>query len=821
MGAMLPASALRAQGSAPPPQQEPAKAEAPQPHYASPTVAPQPCPACDEEKDRQRRGVALKFLPRNLWQDQRALITEPSRMSGRDWKLGLPLAMLATGLVASDTAVEGHVTKTPSTLSHANTFSNAGLGAFVGTSAAMYLWGSTAKNETLRETGFLSGEAAIDAYADSKAIQLIAGRDRPFTANGRGGFLNGGSSFPSDHSAVSWAIASVIAHEYPGPMTKLFSYGLAGAVSAARVEAHQHFLGDAVLGSALGWYIGRQVYRARSSQAEIDPRNWGRFLRDEHGDEDARISQMGSTYVPLGSWVYPALERLAAMGYLPKSTAMMRPLTRLRCARLLEDAEEVAHHDSLEPEAAELIDALTAELTYERRLIDGGSNRAAQVEDVYARVTGIGGTPLRDSFHFAQTLVDDEGRPYGEGGNFYGGVTTHAEAGALAFYLRGEYQYASSVAPYSAPVQQTIASYDGLPYGWAERAGSTSRLRPIEAYVAMNLNDWQFSFGSQSLWWGPDRSTSLVLSNNTEAIPMLRLARVQPLTLPPLLSWLGPIHFEGFIGREGGVHYVRLGTGFVLHGSPSEPLTPPPYIWGGTFSIKPTENLELSATHTAIFAGYGRPLNLKSFEHTFSLTGNGQAVDPGKRTTGFNFYYRVPGLRRWLSIYTEAYAYDNPLDRISFERYALDPGLYFPQLPGLHRMELRLEAVNTNLPGLQLPAYFYGNEHYPQGYTNNGQIFGSWVGRQGTGGVAKAAYWLSARNRVGVSYRRMVVDKAYLQGGSLQDLTGSVTWLLRPSVELNASAQVESWNFPLLASTAQSNVAATVELRFFPKQKMK
>ena len=41
-------------------------------------------------------------------------------------------------------------------------------------------------------------------------------RERPYTGNGKGSFFYGGDSFPSDTAAVSWATASVIAHEYPG-----------------------------------------------------------------------------------------------------------------------------------------------------------------------------------------------------------------------------------------------------------------------------------------------------------------------------------------------------------------------------------------------------------------------------------------------------------------------------------------------------------------------------------------------------------------------------------------------------------------------------
>ena len=224
------------------------------------------------------------------------------------------------------------------------------MGALVGVGGGMYVWGRIAGNEATRETGFLSGEAAIDAYLDTTLIQYVTGRNRPFTGNGRGDFFSSRpGSFPSQHSAISWAVASVIAHEYPGVLTQVFSYGLAGAVSAARVEGHDHFLSDTVIGGALGWYIGRQVYRARSSDAEIDVHKWGTFERTENSERDHAIGQMGSSYVPLDSWMYDALDRLAAMGYTKGGSGAMRPWTRLECARLLAEAHKATgNEDSAE-----------------------------------------------------------------------------------------------------------------------------------------------------------------------------------------------------------------------------------------------------------------------------------------------------------------------------------------------------------------------------------------------------------------------------------------------------------------------------------------
>jgi hypothetical protein len=788
---------------------------------SAPPAAPQAASTAKTEDPDEARGVRLVALPRNILQDQRALFTMPLRMGERQWKLAVPLTVLAVGLVASDTAVEGHVSSSPSTVSRASNFSNAGLGVFVGSAGGMYLWGKLAKDDTLRETGFLSGEAAIDAYLDTTLVKYVAGRDRPFTGNGRGDFFSGGNSFPSQHSAVSWAIASVIAHEYPGQFTKLLSYGLAGAVSAARVESHQHFMSDAVIGSAMGWYIGRQVYRARSADADIDVNKWGKFERDENSEEARATSQMGSTYVPLDSWMYSAFDRLAAMGYMPGSSAVVRPWTRLECSRMLQEAHDIAEA-SVDPDevAAPLLDALDGELKYEAKLRDGGRNAGEELDNVYLRFTGISGTPLRDSFHFAQTLVDDGGRPYGQGANAIGGLSGRAEVGPFAFYAQGEYQYASAIPAYNLTAQQAIAASDGIPYGWANRIGTTSRMRPVEAYAAVNLSDWQLSFGQQSLWWGPDRSTSMILSNNAEALPMLRLARVRPAKLPGIFGALGPVRWDSFFAREGGVHYVRtLSPALVVHGDAAHALSPAPFIWGVTFSIKPTENFELGFGHTTIFAGYTRPLNLKTFLHSFSILGNDQAVDPGKRTTEFNFSYHVPGLRKWLVLYSEAFAYDNPVEGAFLQRFSMNPGIYLPQLPGLRKLDLRVEGANTNLPGLKDQAYFYTNAHYPQGYTNYGQIMGSWIGRQGSGGSASSTYWFSARNKATVSYRKMVADKSFLLGGHLEDIAGSVTWIVRPGIELSASSQYESWNFPLLAAGARSNVSTSFGVRVYPKSR--
>jgi hypothetical protein len=535
-----------------------------------------------------------------------------------------------------------------------------------------------------------------------------------------------------------------------------------------------------------------------------------------------------STYVPIDSWIYPALDRLAALGYLQTSSTTIRPLTRLECARLVEEAQILYGGDAGQgngvPEA--LLDALDREFAHELQITDGNSdNSGGLFEGVYARYTGISGTPLRDSFHFSQTIVDDFGRPYGHGANVIGGLSGHAEYRSFAIYVRGEYQHGAANTAYSPAAQQAIVSYDQLTEGWTTAPGAAlpgvfnynpaaaSRPRFIEAYVAVNLANWQISAGQESLWWGPDRTTSLILSNNAAAMPMIRIARSAPARLPGFLGNLGPIHFDAFLARQGGIHYVALGPTFILHGSENSAVTPPPYLWGVTFSIEPTRNLELSFAHTTIFAGYGRPFTFGTFLHTFSAYGNAQAVDPGKRVTEFNLAYHVPWFRHRVTAYTEAMAWDDPIQGHFTERYALAPGIYLPQVPYAKKLDLRLEGVYTDLPGLHEEGYFYANAHYPQGYTNYGQVLGSWIGREGRGGAGTSTYWFSPRTKAALSYRRMVANPVLLGGGNLTDVSGSFTWLVNPRLEVSTVQGYDRWRFPILSATPRSSYAATFQVQ--------
>src|ERR1022692_2742774 len=176
------------------------------------TPAPSPNPPA-KSPEFSLAPVDLKSLPRNLFQDQKNFWLTPFHMTEAEWQVTVPLAFAGAALVASDTAIEKHVPTNPTTVSHAVTASNAGLGAMAGLGAGMFLWGHLRDNDQQRETGLLSGEAGIDALVDTEIFKYAFGRERPFTGSGKGHFFQGGTSLPSEHASISWAIASVMPHE--------------------------------------------------------------------------------------------------------------------------------------------------------------------------------------------------------------------------------------------------------------------------------------------------------------------------------------------------------------------------------------------------------------------------------------------------------------------------------------------------------------------------------------------------------------------------------------------------------------------------------
>jgi hypothetical protein len=171
------------------------------------------------------------------------------------------------------------------------------------------------------------------------------------------------------------------------------------------------------------------------------------------------IDGLSSPYIPLDSWIYPAVMRLYGLGFVDTVFVGMRPWTRLSVAHMLdESADRIT--SGTNDEAIEIYYAIEKDLQPDLRIPLDKKFGRADLESVYARVMGIGGTPLRDSFHLGQTDINDFGRPYAGGFNSYSGFSARAHYGMFSAYFRGEFQHAPSWEGYPLSLATTLATID-------------------------------------------------------------------------------------------------------------------------------------------------------------------------------------------------------------------------------------------------------------------------------------------------------------------------------------------------------------------------
>jgi len=204
--------------------------------------------------------------------DQAGIWTSPLRLQSRDALWLLPFAGATAVAIHYDPSAVQQLGIDKSRIDASNVISAFGSTyATIGAGSTVYLIGRLTHNDHLSETGRLGTEAVIDASLVAEALKLATNRQRPDQGNGTGGFWPHGTrnfydSFPSGHAIGSWALARVIAAEYPNKPTQIGVYAFATAISVSRVTSLKHFPSDALVGSVLGYLIGGYVVRHRAGQ---------------------------------------------------------------------------------------------------------------------------------------------------------------------------------------------------------------------------------------------------------------------------------------------------------------------------------------------------------------------------------------------------------------------------------------------------------------------------------------------------------------------------------------------------------------------------
>ncbi|MCU1235745.1 MAG: phosphoesterase, PA-phosphatase related [Candidatus Solibacter sp.] len=254
-----------------------------------PLIEVKPGPPVIKDQDLYEKTVWLHpftRMPLYVIQDQKLIWTSPVHTAKSDIKWWAIFGGATAALVATDHWVVTRLPNSKSQVSVSNWGSRFGSAySLIPISAGFYFIGTGKHDERLRETGLIAFETLVDANLVGEAIKLIANRARPLEANGRGAFENSpngrwNSSFPSGHALNIWALASVVAHEYPKPIVYVLAYGLASTVVVARVGARKHFPSDVLAGGAMGWFMGDFVYGRRHNRALDRKPSVGRRILD-------------------------------------------------------------------------------------------------------------------------------------------------------------------------------------------------------------------------------------------------------------------------------------------------------------------------------------------------------------------------------------------------------------------------------------------------------------------------------------------------------------------------------------------------------------
>ena len=572
--------------------------------------------------------------------------------------------------------------------------------------------------------------------------------------------------------------------------------------------------------------------------------------------DDCEPRVLDSPYIPVDNWIYPAVMRLYSLGYVDTVYVGMRPWTRANLQSMLDEVSTRIEDEDIGPngnEAEKIYESLTYELRNDTQDPCAKHMRGVRVESIYSTVRAISGTPLRDSYHLGSTIVNDYGRPYSNGFNNYSGASGYASAGRFLVYVRGEFRGTPSTTGYSPTLAATLATIDGTtdffnPTCWQYGASCTpipynqqatipagpiavaANGRLIEAYASAHYANHEISFGKQDDWLGPGLGGGMAYSNNAENIYSFRINRTEPLHIPLLSDLVGPFRYEFLVGSLKG------------HTYPNDP-----WVHVEKISFKPDSNIEFGFERTVIWGGKGHePITLKSFLRSFfSLTAPNQTVkdspqDPGARFGAFDFSWRLPFVRNWLTLYSDSEVHDDvsPIDAPRHAAYRA--GLYLSHVPGLAKLDVRAEGISTD-PAVARSSggqFMYWEGLQRQGYTNKGVLFGDWIGREDKGGQGWITYHLSGNEWIRVGVRNQKADKDFIYlpavtdstgkilkqaveyGTTLNDINVQVVKRIRKDFEVNGNFAYERWKAPIYLPGQQTVTTTTIQVTWFPERKI-
>ena len=416
---------------------------------------------------------------------------------------------------------------------------------------------------------------------------------------------------------------------------------------------------------------------------------------------------MVSTNVPLDHWSYRAVEKLADYGLIDSAMLTVKPVSRVEMARHIGQAMVGLKREDDPPQVLlSIVEKLKQEFKAEliqMGLLDGwhGDSFIKPVEDPYLRYVYADSRP---------DLENVRGDVYRRGSNVRLGFASRARLSRhAAVYVHPEY-------------------VDSAPEG-------DSDVELVEAYAKGALGPYELQVGKDSLWWGPGRHGSILMSNNAQPLGMVKIATSEPTPLPWIFKPFGLCKFTWFVAeleRNRDIPEAKL-TGLRIN-------------------VKPSPRLELGISRVAMFNGKGQPgVGIWDYLKIFLPSSEQEETN---QLAGFDASYRL-SVGRYLPMRSvKGYMDFAGEDEASFMP-AKWGGLWGVQLNDLFktgRTDLRIEYADNHVSGS--PNVFYNHSLYTSGYTYEGRVMGHHMGTDSRDVFVQLSHYLTDDMIVDIAFDR-------------------------------------------------------------------
>ncbi|HJW16773.1 MAG TPA: phosphatase PAP2 family protein [Flavisolibacter sp.] len=232
-----------------------------------------------EREATTRINIPVYFIL--LGSDFKQQLTAPFHTSGKTWKKVGAFGLLTGALAFADMPIQKQAFRIRNNSEKVRKVSrfitNFGGPYETYTLASLAAYGLLFKNEKTLNTTLLATQAYITGGMIESIAKYLSGRQRPsyygvdtlgtprfhgpISILGRK--YNGqtvSSSFPSGHTTVAFAAATVFAMEYRNkPWVPVLAYSAASLIGISRITENRHWATDVLVGAALGYLSGRQV----------------------------------------------------------------------------------------------------------------------------------------------------------------------------------------------------------------------------------------------------------------------------------------------------------------------------------------------------------------------------------------------------------------------------------------------------------------------------------------------------------------------------------------------------------------------------------